>query len=169
MFLKKIKNKNKGSMMVEIIIATSIITVFVLVSLSVAQKAITVSRRAVHTAEASFLLEEGAESIKIFRDSNTTWINFTNLFNTSSTYCMPSTISSWTSVLSTSSPCTKIGIFTRVVNVANVNRDTISSDIVSSGGVDDPGTKLITITVSWPESGSTINKVLRFYINNIFP
>jgi Tfp pilus assembly protein PilV len=163
----KIKNKNKGSLMVEIVIATTIITIFVLVALNVTQKALAVSRQAVHSSQAAFLLEEGGESVKIFRDNNS-WTNFSTLFNTSSTYCLSDTISSWTSALSTTSSCAKIGIFTRIVNVANVNRDGISGDIVSSGGTLDSGTKLITITVSWKESGNTITKTLQFYINNIF-
>jgi Tfp pilus assembly protein PilV len=166
MFYKKIKNKEKGSMIVEIIVATSIIVVFFLVALNVAQKTVTLSRRAVHSAQAAFLLEEGAESVKIFRDNNT-WANFTSFFNPASTYCLPGTVSSWTSALSTSSPCSKIGVFTRIVNVANVNRDGTSGDIVSSGGMLDSGTKLFTITVSWPETGNTITRTLKFYVSDI--
>jgi hypothetical protein len=167
MFLKKIKNNNKGSMMVEVIIATSIITVFVLISLIVAQKSVAVSRRAIHSTQTAFLLEEGAESVKIFRDNNT-WADFTTFFNTSSTYCLPGTISSWTSALSTTSPCPQIDIFTRTINVEDVNRDSISGSIVSSGGILDSGTKLFIITVSWKESGNTISKTLKFYVNDIF-
>jgi len=167
MFLKKIKNKKNGSMMIEIVVATSIITIFTLVALNVAQRALTVSHQAFRSAQAAFLLEEGAESVKIFRDNNT-WTDFTTIFNTSSTYCLPGTVSSWTTALLTSSPCTKIGVFTRTINVADVNRDATSGDIVSSGGSSDTGTKLFTITVSWLESGNTITKTLKFYINNIF-
>ena len=167
MFLKKLKNKKKGSMMVEIVIATSIIAVFALVSLNVAQKSIVVSHRSIHTAQAAYLLEEGAESVKIFRDNNT-WANFTTtLFDPASTYCLSDTVASWTSALSTNSPCTKIGVFTRTINTATVNRDDMSGDIVSSGGTLDSGTRLFTITVSWPESGNIITKTLKFYVNNI--
>lgn len=153
--------------MVEIIIATSIIAVFTLVALNVAQKSVVVSRRAIHSTQAAFLLEEGAESVRIFRDSNN-WGNFTGLFDASSTYCLPGTVPNWTSALSTTSPCPKIDIFTRTINVSDVERDGTSGDIVSSGGSLDSGTKLFTITVSWQESGEVISKTLKFYINNIF-
>ena len=68
-----------------------------------------------------------------------------------------------------------MGIFTRTVVLADVNRDTsvdpntsTSKDIVSSGGALDSGTKLITVTVSWTEGGATITKNLKFYIIDIF-
>ena len=167
MFFKKRKNKNKGFMMVEIVIAISVISVFSLIALNVAQKSIVVSNRSVHTTQAAYLLEEGVESVRIFRDNNT-WTNFLNLFNSSYTYCLPEEVASWTSSLSTTLPCSKIGIFTRTINVEDVNRDTSSGDIVSSGGSFDNGTKLFTITVSWQEGGNTLNKVLKFYINDLF-
>ena len=166
MFLKKIKNKNRGSMLVEIVIATSVISIFVLVSLNVAQRSIVISRQAIHAGQAAFLLEEGAESVKIFRDNNT-WTNFTTFFNPAATYCLSGVVSDWTAALPTTSPCPKIGIFTRTINIADVNRDGTTGDI-SSGGTPDPGTKLITVTVIWQESGNTITKTLKFYINNIF-
>ena len=155
-------------MMVEIIVATSIIAVSVLACLIVAQKSISLSIRAVHTTEAAYLLEEGAESVKIFRDSNT-WANFVTLFNTSSVYCMAGTVPNWATALPTTSPCTEVGIFTRTINVANVNRDATTGDIVSSGGALDSGTKLFTVTVGWLEGGSQITKTLKFYVTNLFP
>jgi Tfp pilus assembly protein PilV len=167
MFFKKFKNKNKGSMMVEIVIATSIIGVFTLICLNVAQKSISVSRQAYHSAQAAFLLEEGAESVKIFRDNNT-WSNFSTFFDRSYTYCLSDTVSSWTTALPTTSPCTKVGNFTRTINIENVNRDVSSGDIVTSGGTNDTGTKLIIVNVTWVEGGNTITKTLKFYINNIF-
>lgn len=153
--------------MVEIIIAISIITGFGLIILNVAQKSVMVSGRTIHSIQAAFLLEEGVESVKIFRDNNT-WNNFTSFFNTSSTYCLPGVVANWNAALSTSSPCDKIGIFTRVVNFSAVNRDASSGDIVSSGGTLDSETKLITVTVSWQEGSEVVTKVVKFYINNIF-
>ena len=164
---KKAKNKKAGSMMIEIIVATSIITLAALAFSVVETKAISLSRQATHLTQVAFLLEEGAESVKIFRDNNT-WTNFATLFIPSSTYCLTGTVSSWTSALPTSSPCTKVGIFNRTINVANVNRDATTGNIVSSGGVLDTNTKFFTVTVTWDEKGISLTKTLRFYINNIF-
>ena len=47
-----------------------------------------------------------------------------------------------------------VNIFTRQVSVMNVNRDNITKDI-STIGTDDPGTRLVTVTVFWIEGGAT--------------
>jgi len=130
-------------MMVEVLVATSIITVSILATMTVAQKSIYVSRQALHATQAAFLLEEGAENTRIARDN--AWSNVTAL-NSSE----------------------QVGIFTRTVVASNVNRDDTSKDIVTSEGTIDDGTKLITVTVSWPEGGIAVTKTLRFYISNIF-
>lgn len=138
---KTTKLKNAGFMMVEILVAVSIIAVSIIAAMTVAQKATQVARQALHTAQAAFLLEEGAENARIARDN--AWSNMA-LLNSSE----------------------QIGIFTRTVIAASVNRNG-SSDI-SASGTDDPNTKLITVTVSWPEGGETITKTLQLYIMNIF-
>jgi Tfp pilus assembly protein PilV len=152
--------KNRGFMMVEIMVAVSIITVSILAAMTVAQKSLYVARQAFHTTQAGFLLEEGAEAVRILRDND--WNNISS--KTPGTNYYP-VFSGGTWTLSTT-PST-IGIFTRTVSIVNVNRDNTTKDI-SVIGTDDPGTKLITITVSWPEGGATITKTLQFYILNIF-
>ena len=129
-------------MAVEILVAISIITVSILAAMTVAQKSIYVSRQALHTTQAAFLLEEGAENARIARDN--AWSNVSAI-NTSE----------------------QAGIFTRTVAAVSVNRDNTTKDI-SVTGADDPGTKLITVTVSWPEGGVTVTKTLQFYITDIF-
>ena len=149
----------KGFMTVEIIVAISIIVVSVLAAMTVTQKSIYVSRQALHVSQASFLLEEGAEAVRIIRDN--AWSNISSL-NVGTNY-YPAFSSSWT--LSTA-PST-VGIFTRTVTVASVNRDATTGDI-SVSGTNDTGTKLITVTISWAESGQAMNKILSFYIMDIF-
>lgn len=128
-------------MIIEILVAVSIITASILAAMAVAQKSIYVSRQALHTTQAAFLLEEGAENARIARDN------------------------AWSNVAAISSS-EQIGIFTRTVAASSVNRDG-SSDI-SASGTDDPNTKLIIVTVSWLEGGETITKTLQLYIMNIF-
>jgi len=144
--------------MVEIMVAVSIITVSILAAMAVTEKSILVSRQALHASEASFLLEEGAEVVRILRDNS--WSNISSL--STGTLYYPVFSSSW----SLSSTSSSVGNFVRTVSVANVNRDA-SSDI-SSSGTDDPLTKLININVSWEEGGQTVNKTLSFYIMDIF-
>ena len=157
--MKKDIQINKGFMTVEIIVAVSIIVVSVLAAMTVTQKSISVSRQALHTSQASLLLEEGAEVTRILRDN--AWSNISSLSVGTNYY--PTFSSSWTF----STTPSNIGIFTRTVTIANVNRDATSGNIVLSG-TNDPGTKLITVTVSWTESGQAMSKTLSFYIMDIF-
>ena len=146
--------------MVEVLVAASILVVSVLAETAVAQKSIFVSGEANRVAQAGFLLEEGAEAVRILRDN--AWSNISGL-STSTTYYPLYSGGTWT--LSTT--LNTVGIFTRTVTVANVNRDNTTADIASSG-TNDTGTKLITVIVSWSEAGATVSKTLPFYIMDIF-
>ena len=158
--MKKI-SKNYGYMMVEIMVAAAIITGSVLATMAVAQKSVYVSFQALHLSQAGFLLEEGAEAVRIVRDN--AWSNISGL--TIGTNYYP-TFSGGTWTLSTTS--NTVGIFTRIVTFTNVNRDNTTKDIVSSGGTVDNRTKLVAVTVSWMEGGATVTKTLQFYIIDVF-
>lgn len=147
-------------MMVEVIIVTSIIAVSVLAFMAVAQKSIYLSRQSLHTAQAVFLLEEGAEAVRIVRDNN--WANISAL-SPNTTYYPEFSGGTW--IMSTT-PNT-IGSFTRTVSINNVNRDEATDDIADTG-TNDVGTRLVTITVEWTEGGTSLNKTLSFYISDIF-
>ena len=146
--------------MVEILIAASIIVAVVLAAMAVTQKSLLLSRQSVHTAQASFILEEGAEAMRIIRDNE--WNNISSLSNVTN-YYLDFSGNTWTLTQTAS----QTGIFTRTVNIASVSRDGSSGDINSSGS-DDPGTKLITVSVSWTEGGQSIIKTLSFYLSDIF-
>lgn len=145
--------------MVEILVATSIIAASVLGAMAVAQKSIYVSRQAFRSSQAAFLLEEGAEAIRILRDNS--WSNVSGL-STSADYYPTFLGGTWT--LSTAP--SQMRIFTRKVNIENVLRD--SNGNIATAGSSDAGTKLITINVSWQESGQTISQSLSFYLSDIF-
>ena len=53
--------------------------------------------------------------------------------------------------------------YTRYFAVENVQRDS-GDNIVSGGGIEDPSTQLITITVSWPFGGESANIIRSQYI-----
>ena len=158
MKIKKHNRKN-GFMMVEIIVAISIIVISILAMMSVTQKTIFVSRQSLHATQASFLLEEGAEVVRILRDNS--WDNISGLVSEIDYY--PVFSSTW----DLSSVPTTVGIFTRTINIANVNRNITTADI-SAEGTEDADTKFITVVVSWNEGGQLITKTLSFYIMNIF-
>lgn len=154
------KNKKLGFMLIEVLVAVSIITASTLAAMAVAQKSIVLSYRSVNTVQASFLLEEGAEAVRILRDDS--WTNISSL-NTGADYYLEFTGATWTL---TTSPA-QIGEFTRKINIADVYRDAVSGNISESGNLD-AGTKLVTITVSWNEGANTVSKTLQLYITDIF-
>jgi len=151
---------NRGFLVVEMLVAVAIITFSILAAMAVTQKALYVARLALHESEAALLLEEGAEATRILRDND--WDNVSSLSNGTNYY---PTFAGGTWTLSTT-PAT-VGIFTRTVNLASVNRDSTTLDI-SESGADDPKTKLITVTVSWSEGDATKTKTLSFYLLDIF-
>jgi len=147
-------------MVIEVLIAASIITVAILAASAVAQKSIYVAHQAFHTTQATFLLEEGAEAVRITRDN--AWSNISSL-TLATDYYPTFTGGTWT----LSATPNTVGNFTRTVSLAAVNRDATTHDI-SSSGTNDPSTKLVTVTVSWPEGGATVTKTLQFYLIDIF-
>lgn len=150
---------NKGSLMVEVIIVVSVIVASTLAALAVTQKSISLSRQSTNQAQAAFLLEEGAEGVRIIRDN--AWSGISSSAVDTDYYLL---FSSGTWTLS-SSPST-VGIFTRKVVFSNAYRDG-SQDLASSGTSDDQA-RLVTITVDWLEGTKTMSKTLQFYIMDIF-
>lgn len=144
----------------EVLVAVSIITASILATMAVAQKSVHVSRQALHTTQAVFLLEEGAEAVRVARDG--AWTNISTLAAATDYY---PTFSGGAWTLSVT-PNTS-DIFTRTVRVSGVNRDNTTKDI-SASGTNDPQTKLVVVTVSWVEGGVTITKTLPFYVADIF-
>jgi len=152
-----------GFMMVEILIAISIMAVSILAAMLVAQKSIQLSQRSLGLSQATYLLEEGAEATRITRDNS--WNNISaQAINTD--YCLAFFNSTW-NLTANLTDC-QIGSFTRTIRFMNVNRDSVTGDIVSAGGVLDAGTKLVTVSVSWSNGGQQVVKNLSFYIMNIF-
>lgn len=158
--IKKIKSKYSGFMMIEVIVATSIIVIFVLIAMSVASKSIRFSHESLRNTQASFLIEEGAESVRILRDN--AWTNISSL-TAGTTYYPTFTGGTWT----LSSTPSDVDGFTRTVVFTDVNRNASTGDIAPSGS-SDTGTKFVTVSVSWLESGQTITRTLSFYILDIF-
>ena len=146
--------------MVEVLVAISIITVAILSAMAVSEKAVQVSRQAFHSEQAAFLLEEGAEIVRILRDND--WANISSL-TPGSDYSTVFAGGTWT----LSSTPNTVGIFTRKVSIQEVERDVGTGDITVSGTADE-GTKLVTVSISWQEGGTLVTKSLRFYIFDIF-
>ncbi len=156
------KNKS-GIGLVEVVVGAGIlsvagVTLFLTYGLYVQRASV-----APRPIQASFLLDEGMEIMRLTRDQNwnsilglQTGTNYSFLFNAST--------SAW-SLTTTVSPVDSI--FYRTVQVANVNRGA-TKDIVSSGGTLDVGTRKVTVTVAWWNNGATTTKQLVGYLTDLF-
>ncbi len=158
---KSLRKKNSaGFSLLEMVVACAIILFSIFAVMSLARKSNQLAKQALDETSASFLLEEGAEAVKIVRDNG--WSNISSLTNGTSYY------PSWngTTWQLSATPAIIDNKFTRRVVMSAVSRDS-SDNIVTSGGTLDSGTKKITASVSWAGASSTITKSFSFYVTNI--
>ncbi|MEK7585109.1 MAG: type II secretion system protein [Patescibacteria group bacterium] len=154
--------KTTGFTLLEIVIGVGIITSSFLGTLTVFDRLTKASRQMVELTQASFLLEEGLEATRIWRDND--WSNLGN-WPSDTEYYLTWSGSQW----ATSTSYTLLdNKFERTVRVSAVERDSASADIVSSGGTDDPGTKLVTMSVAWWNGVATTTKTRSTYFTDIF-
>ncbi len=161
------KRYSKGSGMVEILIASGIISVVIMTIINVYSSLASISLLNTDKVQASFLLEEGAEAVRLLRD--TSWSNISSLTASTTTYYLywpvaaTSTSATWRA---TTTP-QLVDEMRRSFKVYTVSRDS-NFDIVTSGGSNDAGSRRVVITVAWPTLYGTTTKSLEMYIFNTF-
>ncbi len=148
----------KGALSIELLVATAVIAVALVSAILASSGAIKASRQTLRQTEVAYILEEGAESVKLIRSEG--WANISALTN-STDYYLSFSGTAWS--LGTT-PVT-IGPFTRVINFEEVQRD-VNDDIVTSGGSVDTGTRYVNIEVFWNEGTLVKSKTLEFYITD---
>ena len=154
-------NKGRGFGLIEVVFGSAIISLTLFGILSVAKNSLRVTDYALRSAQSGYLILEGAEAVRAMRDVN--WINISGL-TTATTYYL--TFSTETNRFATTSVNTLVdGIFERSFTLADVFRN--GSDDIASSGTNDPGTKKITVNVSWFNRNSTTTKTVDFYLTNI--
>ena len=156
-----IKTTSAGFGLIEIVIGAAVLSLSLLGISSYYQQALNVSQRTGNFVRAAFLMEEGIEVAKFFRD--TSWTNISG-FTSGATYYLSWNGSTWAT---TTTNTFVDGMFERKLVVDNVSRDS-NDDIVSSGGTLDAGTKKATVSVSWNEKGATTTKSVSTYLTNFF-
>ncbi|MEK7585744.1 MAG: prepilin-type N-terminal cleavage/methylation domain-containing protein [Patescibacteria group bacterium] len=157
-------NKQAGFSLVEVLIASLIISASIFALVSASTQGIQLSREALQQTQASFILEEGAEAVKSIRDA--AWTNISGLTLGSDYYIAYNTgTNTWG--LTATNPGSIDSLFTRTIQFGAVSRD--GNDDIASSGTTDVRTKKVTITVTWPRSDQTTStRDLSFYISDIF-
>lgn len=155
------KKLGKGFGIIEIVIVTTIISVAFLTMMSTASMSLRTSEKNTLELKANFLLEESAEAVKIMRDND--WQTNIASLSAGTDYFLEFDGTTW---LANVSNVLIDGVFERKFIINDVYRD--ANDDISSSGVLDQNTKKITVYVSWSKNGSTVLKLISFYISNIF-
>lgn len=153
-----------GYTVIEILLGISIFLVF-LTSISLYYKKILeVSKDTTYYIQSGFLIEEGMEVMKLLR--NQSWSGNIASLTPGTTYYLSWTGTSWAT---TTTPVMIENMFTRSFVAAHVERD-VNDNIVSSGGVADPGTKKIIFSVAWEQRGTreTATSSAEMYLTKIF-
>lgn len=155
---KQQKNTSGGFGLIEMVVGISVLSISLVGIGAVAQRSLALSRQSLQETQANFLLEEGSEVVRSFRDKG--WVNIGNL-STTTTYYL-----TYGSTWATTTTASKIdNTFTRTITVSDVTRD-VNDDIAASGTYDS-GTKKITVTLSWVSGFATSTKTVQMYLTDI--
>ena len=159
------KFRERGFNLVEIVVATGIISLSLVSIIATAGRSIAVSHRALNTYGAALELEEGTEAVRIIRDD--AWSNIAGLSTGTLYYpAFDPITNTWS--LSTTSSDGVFGIYTRSVTVSDIQRNE-AGDIDPSGSVPDSGTRALAVSVAWKEStGQEVTKTATVYLSDIF-
>jgi hypothetical protein len=160
MLLSRVKNVSRytrGISVVEIIIATGIISLFMIYISQSYANFVYLSAANIAKIQASFLLDEGVEAVKTIRAESWSKIPM------SGTYYLYWNTNRWSA---TSTPRLVDNIFLRTLVFSSVNRD--ASFNIASGGTGDSDSRKVDLSVAWLDKGATTTKSISMYVFNIF-
>ena len=155
------QNLNAGLTLIEVLVATSIILVFLLAFLGVHDLYLKTALSSGEVVKAAGLAEEGLEAMKFLRNSS--WDTNIAPLSLDTDYYPVFVAGNWN--VSTTNIFVD-DIFERKVRLSAVYRD-VTGDIVSSGGTLDPDTLLLVSSVSWSNTGATTTKSVSTYITDL--
>ena len=156
-------NKKQGISIVEIIIASAIISLSVIAISVVYGNFVALSIQNTQKVQAVLLLDEGVEALKTMRGE--AWSNFAST-TASTTYYFSWMTNKWRA---TTTPIIVDGIFYRTFVVSPVYRDVSTFNILQdTSGTLDAGTKKVDVSVAWRDKGATSTRETRIYIFNLY-
>lgn len=156
----------RGFSLAEAMVAIAVITSVFLALIIAYNKFVTAAIDTQPVVKVSYLLEEGVEAVKSLRDIS--WNTKIAALSTTTTYYL--TFSTSTAVWSATTSLVSGYVdatYLRSFTLTDVNRDATTKDI-SAVGVYDPGTKKLTVNVSWWSHAATTTRTLTTYITNLF-
>ena|SRR3989344_6807071 len=158
---KNSHNLHAGLTLVEVLVAAAIILVFLIALFQVHSLYLRRAFLNIGSIKGALLAEEGLEAVRFLRDSS--WNTNIVPLALGTNYNLVLQSNTWST---TTASFFIDNTFERVIVFSSVNRDA-NGDIVSTGGALDPGTKLVTVSVSWRRGEATTTKSVATYITNI--
>lgn len=157
--MKYFKNKKRGIGSLEVLIGISIIFVSIFSTISSYHFFLKITQKNTKTIKTQYLLEEGAEAIRIIRDSD--WTSFSNINVDTDKYLF---FDGNTWVLADNNIYID-NFFERKIIIKNVYRD--SDDKIAEAGTLDLGTRRADIYVSWFGASGTTTDSISIYLTNL--
>lgn len=158
--------KSSGISLVEIVIASAIISLTISILLFIYVTVSRYSNNNIYVLKASQLGEETIEVLKFLRDSG--WNKYISPLTIGTTYHpywdTSYTPNRWTATTSNILLENKYQIS---FVLSNVYRDN-NHNVVATGGSLDSGSRKVNVTVLWREGGATSTKSFETYLFNIF-
>lgn len=157
------KANGRGFGLIETVVGAAIIVVVLLGLSTLGQYTFRMVDESNFRIRAGFLAEEGIEAARSMRDASWT-ANIASLA-LGTDYSLVFSSGVWQT---TATPQALIdGVFTRTLQLAAVNRDSLDV-ITSSGGTLDPNAKRVTVQVAWSNRGRTGSMMIQTYMTNLF-
>lgn len=141
-------NNDRGISLIEILVVIFIISIALVNLLGVAAFSLRFSSLVKETVQANTLAQEAMETTRNFRDGKTWSINGLGTLSVDTAYHptkIGTSVLSWDLALGEEN----IDSFKRKIVFSKVFRDT--NDNISQSGIEDSGTRKVTVTVSWNE------------------
>lgn len=156
--------QTKGMSIIEVIVGSAII-IASLAGIIGAYGGLTgLSLRNTPKVQVAMLLDEGAEVLKIMRDTGWT-SKIAPLATGGTAYRLIWQNNQW---VATTSAIMIDNYFDRTVQFYTVNRDATSYDVVTSGGTLDTGTRRAVVSVSWIDGNATTTRSIEMFLFNTF-
>jgi Tfp pilus assembly protein PilV len=154
------QKKQKGFSVLEIIIAAAAFMLFATAAIGIFTQGLGMNRFSGEQVIANSIIAEGLDAARSIRDSG-----FNNLTITSpGTTGIDRSSGLWQYNGASSNLINNK--YTRKLKVETVNRDSVTKEIVPTGGVLDPNTKKVTSTVEWQLGGRTVTHSSFLYLSD---
>ncbi|RJQ33649.1 type II secretion system protein [Candidatus Parcubacteria bacterium] len=154
--------KKNGFVLVEALIASAILALVLAAGIGAFLLTMRTGLGNAAEVQSAFLAEEGLEALRIMRDNG--WSTNISPLTASSTYYLVFDGTTWDATTTNSFID---DTFERSIVLFEVSRDS-NETIVTSGGTEDPDTRLAVVSVSWREGDATTTRSLSAYMSNVF-